>query len=144
VSYSREVYASGANYKIEVVDDLVRWAVWSRPDLDSQQGARCAEEQVAHAIALAMGATQGMLFDVSGAPSVMGPRTQAAIVATMSPWERARKPVAVVISENALQRLQWERIVRETLSKSGRIFLVVPPALHWLSTVRAAAPRVIA
>jgi hypothetical protein len=135
------VYASGANYKIEVVDDLVRWVVWSRPDLDSQQGARCAEEQVAHSIALAMGSAQGLVFDVSGAPSVMGPRTQAAIVGTMSPWERARKPVAIVVSDNALQRLQWERIVRETLTKSGRIFLVVPPALHWVSTARAASSR---
>lgn len=136
------MYASGANYKIEVIDDLVRWSVWSRPDLTTQEGARCAEDQAGHASTLAVGPAHGMMFDVSGAPSVMGPRTQAAIVATMAPWERGRKPVAIVISENALQRLQWERIVRESLPKSGRIFTAVPPALHWLATARVSATRV--
>ena len=125
------MYASGGNYRIELVDGLARWSVWARPDVDSTAGARFAEEQVAHATTLALGATRGLVFDLSQAPSVMGPRTQAAIAATLVPWERVRKPVGIVISDNALQRLQWDRIVREHLTKMGRVFTTQPPALAW-------------
>lgn len=125
------MYASGGNYRIELVDGLARWSVWARPDVDSTAGARFAEEQVAHSATLAIGSCRGLLFDLSQAPTVMGPRTQAAIAATLVPWERIRKPVGVVISDNALQKLQWERIVREHLPKQGRVFTTQPPALSW-------------
>ena len=125
------MYASGGNYRIELVDGLVRWLIWARPDVDSTTGARFAEEQVAHSSALAIGASRGLLFDLSQAPTVMGPRTQMAITATLVPWERVRKRVGVVISDNAMQRLQWERIVREHVVKSGRVFTAEPAALSW-------------
>lgn len=133
------MYASGGNYRIELVDGLVRWHVWARPDVDSTTGARFAEEQMAHSATLAVSSVRGLMFDLSQAPSVMGPRTQDAIAATLVPWERIRKPVAIVISGNALQRLQWDRIVREHLGKMGRVFTAQPPALAWAGT-RPAAP----
>lgn len=137
------MYASGGNYRIELVDGLVRWHVWARPDVDSTEGARFAEEQTVHSATLATGAARGLVFDLSQAPSVMGPRTQGAIAATLVPWERARKPVGIVISENALQRLQWDRIVREHLAKSGRVFTTQPPAIAWAGTRRAGTGHVL-
>jgi hypothetical protein len=132
------MYASGGNYRIELVEGLVRWTVWARPDVDSNTGARFAEEQAAHATALALGSSRGLCFDLSAAPTVMGPRTQAAIVVTLAPWERVRKPVAIVLSDNAMQRLQWDRLVREHLAKSARLFAAMGPALEFLATARPA------
>ena len=137
------MYASGGNYRIELVDGLARWSVWARPDVDGATGARFAEEQVAHSTTLAIGASRGLLFDLSQAPSVMGPRTQAAIAATLVPWERVRKHVGIVISDNAMQRLQWERIVREHLPKHGRVFTSHPLALSWAGTRPTAQGHVL-
>ena len=128
------MYASGGNYRIALEDGVVHWTVWARPDVDSQQGARFAEEQISHSVNLAIGASRGLFFDLSGAPNVMGPRTTAAIEATLAPWERIKKPVAILIGDNAMQRLQWERIVREQASHVGRVFASRPLALAWAAS----------
>ena len=85
---------------------------------------------MAHSRALAIGVSRGPLFDLSQAPTVMGPRTQT-IAATLVRWERVRKPVGVVTSDNTMQRLQWERIVREHVVKTGRVFTAEPAVLSW-------------
>jgi len=137
------MYASGGNYRIELVDGLTRWFVWARPDVDSAAGARFAEEQAVHSSTLSCGVSRGLLFDLSAAPTVMGPRTQAAVAATLVPWERVKKPVGIVISDNALQRLQLERIVREHLAKAGRVFTEQAAALLWLGSRPRGADQVL-
>jgi hypothetical protein len=126
------VYAQGGNYTIELDGELVRCRVWRRPELSSQECARFAEEKVAHFDQLARRALAGMLLDLTDAPPIVGPQTQAALFAMFVAWENAACPLAVVAGESALQRMQVARVLQQAAPRWGACFVEASSALAWL------------
>ena len=125
-------FAEGNNYEIALEGTLARCRVWRRPDLSLEQGADCAREKVAHFRALAGGGAKAMLFDLSEAPVVAGPKSQAALGEMFNAFERANKPIAIV-SRAGMQELQLSRLATEQAPTHGRVFTDRDAALRWLT-----------
>ncbi|MEY4550002.1 MAG: hypothetical protein RL685_6197 [Pseudomonadota bacterium] len=126
-------YAEGANYSIDVEGALAVCRVRCRRDLTMEQGAQLASEKVALFRKLAAGTTQGMVFDLSAAPAVIGPKTQEALANMLSVWQVARKPIAIVSGGNALQQLQLRRLAAG-FAETAAMFEAEPQARAWLLT----------
>ena len=127
-----DIYAEGGNYCIELDAGVAYCRVWARPDLDSAAGARFALEKVRHLEALSLGAARGMILDLSAAPPVAGPSTQASLGQMLSSWERAKRPIAVVGGSNQIQLLQLRRLVTSHAPSYGSLFTELPAARAWL------------
>jgi hypothetical protein len=136
-------FAEGKNYEIDVTGALATCRVWSRPDLDSTEGARLAAEKIAVFQRLAATSVQGLLLDLSRAPPVTGAKTQDSLGAMLKAWQDAAKYVAVVAASNSMQQLQLRRIVATFAPKYGKLFDVARQAEEWLAAGRSkpAAPR---
>src|SRR4051812_43657202 len=102
-------FAEGKNYEIDVTGTLATCRVWSRPDLDSTEGAALAAEKIGLFQRLAASAAQGLLLDLSRAPPVTGAKTQESLGAMLKAWQDAAKCVAVVAASNSMQQLQLRR-----------------------------------
>lgn len=127
------VHAGGDNYRIELLPNgLIVCTVWSRSDLDWSQGAAMAELMVDAIVILAQRPAHALLFDLSEAPPLFGPRTEAALARGLSAWEQAGRPVAVQIGSSGIQRLQIERVSREHAPKVGKTFSSKDEAQAWL------------
>jgi hypothetical protein len=104
-------YAEGANFgfTLDVTGFLV-CRVWKRPDLDAETGAALAHE-MASAWQRAGGDPEvvGGVFDLREAPPVFGPRTEGAFRTTLA--RMGGKRIALLSGDNAVQRLQLQRIV---------------------------------
>jgi hypothetical protein len=125
-------YAEGANYDIDVEDVLAVCRVRSRRDLTMLEGARLAGEKVTLFRALATGKQAvAMLFDLSAAPAVIGPKTQEALEKRLACWQLARKPIALVAGSNAMQQLQLRRLV-SNFADCAAVFETEPAARDWL------------
>lgn len=96
------------------------------------QGAECAREKVAHFRALAGGGAKAMLFDLSEAPVVAGPKSQVALGEMFHAFERMNKRIAIV-SRNGMQELQLSRLASEQAPAYGRVFTDRDAALRWLT-----------
>jgi hypothetical protein len=131
-----ELYAEGGNYFIELVDRFACCRVWTRPDLDSAAGARFAAEKVRHFQALSLGAANGMILDLSGAPPVAGPSTQASLGEMLAAWERVNRPVAVVAGGNQIQLLQLRRLVTSHAPRCGTVFTDLSAARAWVQAFK--------
>jgi hypothetical protein len=134
----------GDNFSIErdpKEPRVVRCRVWKRPELDSAAGARCAEEMAGHLRRYAADPTGpvGLLFDLTDAPPIFGPRTEAALGAMIGAWERASKRVAVLTRER-IQELQLRRVVGENAPRGGDVFTSPEPALAYLVAPRSGPP----
>lgn len=134
-----EIYADGGNYCIELEDSFAYCRVWTRPELDSAAGARFASEKVSHFEALSRGAAHGMLFDLSAAPPVAGPSTQASLGQMLAAWERVRRPVAVIAGANHVQLLQLRRLVASHAPRCGAVFTELSAARTWLHAFKPLA-----
>src|SRR4030095_12881107 len=111
-----------ANYQFEIADTIATCRVWRRPDLDSNAGARCAQETIGHFRALALAGptvARAIILAVSDAPAVAGPRTLQAIGPLLEAWELVKRPVAVVIGPAPIQALQFRRLIVEYAASSG-------------------------
>lgn len=124
-------YAEGANYSIDVEGALAVCRVRSRRDLTMEEGARLASEKVALFRKLAAGTTKGMVFDLSAAPAVIGPKTQEALAQMLGVWQLARKPIALVSGSNAMQQLQLRRLAAG-FAETAAMFETEPQAREWL------------
>jgi hypothetical protein len=124
--------AEGLNYSIDLDGTTAICRVWSRPDLDSAQGAALAVEKVALFQGLAQGDTQGMLFDLSQAPAVTGPKTQQALGEMLSAFGTARKPIALVSGQQSIQVLQLRRLLAAYAPERGALFTSLDDAFAWL------------
>ena len=134
-------FAEGGNYRIELAAGLARCEVWRRPDVDSATGARFAEEKSAHFERLARDrAVRGMIFDLRKAPPVAGPKSEAAIGAMLATFEKARKPLVVLVGDNEIQRLQVARIIRDRAPTLARWYRDPAEAERWLLLSGASAP----
>jgi hypothetical protein len=126
-------YAEGGNYCIELDDAVAYCRVWARPDLDFAAGARLALETVGHFEALSVGPARAMIFDLSAAPPVAGPSTQASLGQMLSAWERVKRPIALVGGSNQVQLLQLRRLVASHASSHGALFTDLAAARIWIS-----------
>ena len=115
-------YAEGGNYRIELRGKVAFCAVWRRPDVDSATGAQFAREKIAHFEKLARGEAIGMVFDLRDAPPVTGPKTQEAIGQMLLAFEAVGLPMAVVVGDHSVQRLQLTRLVSEIAPARGGVF----------------------
>ncbi|GAB5549225.1 MAG: hypothetical protein RLO52_21870 [Sandaracinaceae bacterium] len=116
------VYAEGGNYRIELDEGIARCVVWRRPDVDGQTGAAWAKEKISHFKALARGPARALVFDLRQAPPVTGPKTQEALGQMLESFERARRPVAVLVGDHAVQKLQLQRVVTDCCPNVGVVF----------------------
>ena len=102
--------------RIERSDDgcLIAW-VRRRPDLDTSAGAdEC--ELMCSAILDAGTDTDALVLELSAAPPVTGPRTQATLGNMLRTWVRGRRRAAIVAGPSAVQRMQLDRIVADVRS----------------------------
>src|SRR5690606_18796811 len=106
--------------------------------LDSARGAALAVEKVALFRRLAQGNAREMLFDLTRAPVVTGPITQAALGEMLQAWEQASQRVAVVVGNVSIQQLQLRRLQTTFAPHWGVLFTSVEEAAAWLD---AAAER---
>ena len=113
--------ATGPNFDVEERSDgaaIVR--VWRRPDLSRDEGARCAELIAGHMRRLA-GSARCCLFDLSEATASWGPATNRAVGEMLGAWEAAGKPIYVVPSLEAIQRLLLRDLQRLYAPRCSRI-----------------------
>jgi len=129
-------FAEGMNYQIDVEGALATCRVWSRPDLDSTQGAELAKEKIGLFRRLAASAVQGLLLDLSRAPRVTGTKTQESLGAMLKAWQDTGKHVAVVTGAHSMQQLQLRRIIATFAPDYGKLFDAAPPAQAWLAAQR--------
>jgi hypothetical protein len=125
-------FAEGQNYSIDLEGPRARCRVWSRPDLDSAQGAALAVEKIALFQRLAQGDAEDMLFDLTHAPAVTGPKTQEALGQMLLAWEQAGKPIAVLSGPLSIQQLQLRRLVATFAPQHGALFTALDEARAWL------------
>jgi hypothetical protein len=127
-------FAEGLNYSIDIDGSKAICRVWSRPDLDSNIGAQLATDKIALFRQLASGDILGLLFDLSQAPAVTGPKTQQALSEMMQAWQEAKKPVAVVAGGNSIQQLQLRRLISTFAPDQGALFGSAEEAAAWLDS----------
>jgi hypothetical protein len=125
-------FAEGLNYSIDLDALSATCRVWSRPDLSSAEGAALAQEKVALFQKLAEGPAAGMLFDLTLAPVVTGPKTQQALGEMLSAWQAAGKPIAVVVGPQSIQQLQLRRLLSTSAPDRGALFTTSDEASVWL------------
>jgi len=125
-------FAEGMNYSIDLDGSIATCRVWSRPDLDSGTGARLATEKISLFQRLAARLASGMIFDLSVAPAVTGPKTQQALGKMLEAWQSAAKPVAVVAGSNSIQQLQLRRLISTYAPNHGALFGSVEEARAWI------------
>jgi hypothetical protein len=127
-------FAEGLNYSIDIDGSKAICRVWSRPDLDSTVGAELATQKISLFRQLASGDPLGLLFDLSLAPVVTGPKTQQALSQMMLAWQEAAKPVAVVAGGNSIQQLQLRRLISTFAPDQGALFGSAEEAAAWLDS----------
>ena len=124
--------AEGGNYRVVLEGPTVRIVVWRTPDVPSVEAA--ADFELASERVREMAATiSALLLDVREAPKVAGPRTTAALTGLLAAFAARKKRVAVVCSADALQQLQFKRLVGEASAQYATIFGEVADAEQWLA-----------
>lgn len=109
-----ELIEEGGNYKVTRELGLCLLTVWRREDLTSAEGADLAEQMVRTMRAqIDDRGVREVILDLSRAPAVMGPRTQATIGGLIRDIVNAKRKVRVVASPSATGRMQLERLVRD-------------------------------
>lgn len=126
------VVSEGPSYSVSLDGDRGSIRVWKRPDLSSDEGARLAVE-MAKAIAALLPKVRALVFDLRDAPPVSGPTTVDALENLVRACERGRIRVAAIVSDDAMQRLQVNRVVKEVAPEMGRVFGTPADAESWLA-----------
>lgn len=126
------VVAEGPSYSIALEGDRGSIRVWKRPDLSTDEGARLAVE-MAKAIGGLLPKVRALLFDLRDAPVVSGPQTVEALGDLVHACERARIRVAAIVTDDAVQRLQVNRVVKERAPEMARVFGTPDDAEPWLA-----------
>jgi len=113
-------YAAGDNFRIVVDGGRATVTIWRRPDLDSATGARNANEMAAHVRTLTP-EISALMLDLREAPLVAGPKTVDTLSELLRGCEKAGVPVAVVLSGDAMQLLQFRRLVTTYAPTRGKV-----------------------
>jgi len=126
------VVAEGPSYAISLDGDRGELRIWRRPDLSSADGARITDN-VPRALGGLLPKVRSPPFDLRAAPAVSGPTTLDALGTLARACEHAKIRIAAVVSDDAMQRLQVNRVVKECAPQSGRVFSAIEDAEPWLT-----------
>lgn len=124
---------SGPNYDIALGDDGLAIArLWRRPDIDTSAGADAVEAMASAILDAADERIAGLLLDLSEAPAVTGPRTQATLTSLLEHWCGTGRRAAIVIGDSAVQRMQVDRIAAGVRTGAVIVSTSVDAAMIWL------------
>lgn len=122
----------GRNYRIEPSHERLTARIYRRPELDTSAGAD-EVERMAEAIRASTGVrVHGLLLDLTEAPTVIGPRTQATLQALLAEWVGAGRRAVLVVGPSAVQRMQIERLVGGLGSANALVSTSLDVAVVWL------------
>jgi hypothetical protein len=99
-----------------------------------EEGMELAREKTVQFASLAAESplvVRGMVFDLRIAPVMWGPVTHGCIERMVRCFEAARRRIAVVVGEHAIQRLQIRRILKDKAPTNGRVFDSFADATSW-------------
>lgn len=120
-------YATGDNFTLVLDGGHAVLKVWRRPDLDSASGARNANEMAAHLRAL-MPKLASLIFDLRDAPPVAGPKTVETVSELLRSCEQRAVRIAVVLSADPMQLLQYRRLVATYAPARGKAVMTLAEA----------------
>lgn len=118
------LFASGANYSVELIRSVAIFRVFVRPDLSREQGAQLAEEMISVFKRLAgmpLKQVRGLKFDLREATKQWGPATQNSIDQMLAVFEGARRRVAVISSTDPIQIILIKQTLRRVARNYGTI-----------------------
>lgn len=127
-------WASGDNYRIDLVRTIAWVKVWKRPELTRERGATLAREKVTLLRKLADGPrsmAKALLLDLRDAPTSWGPMTQAALAEILSTWEQAGRRIAILLSPDPVQGVLIRPLIKEAAPTQGRTFQLEAEALDY-------------
>jgi len=119
-----EVLARGANFEITAERGIVRLTVINRPEVDRDEGARCAQlmhDTLTSKVLLVRSPYRGFVFDVRQGPEVFGPKTRASLEELFRAAETSRKRTAVRPGSSPIRRLQFASLCREWAPRQAKI-----------------------
>jgi hypothetical protein len=119
-----ELLARGANFEITADAGIVRLTVINRPEVDRDEGARCAQlmhDTLASRVLLARSPYRCLVVDVRQGPEVFGPKTRASLEELFRAAESSRKRTAVRPGTSPIRRLQFASLCRECAPRHAKI-----------------------
>ncbi|HWB74798.1 MAG TPA: hypothetical protein VG755_07575 [Nannocystaceae bacterium] len=124
---------SGPNYDIELTEDGLAIArLRRRPDIDTSAGADAVESMATAILDAADERIAALLLDLTEAPAVTGPRTQATLTSLLGHWCGTGRRAAVVVGDSAVQRMQVDRIAAGVRTGVVIVATSAEAAVHWL------------
>jgi hypothetical protein len=116
-----ELPVQGDNYELSLSGGLVRGRIWKRPDLDLAEGAANAKQIELTLLSWLQYRPRGLFLDVSEAPEVAGPKTEATLGEWVRAYAHAKARVAVRVGPSAMQKLQYRRVIQENAGARGYV-----------------------
>jgi hypothetical protein len=130
-----KVLARGSIFEITAQDEIVRCRVLNAPEIDAEEGARCAAQMhdtLTGDVLTTNSPYIGLVFDVALGPAVFGPKTRAALERVFCAAEEAGKRLAVRIGSAAIQRLQFTSLCRECAPHAASVVESDAEEQRWL------------
>lgn len=118
-------FASGANYSVDLDEEVAIVKVWKRPDLSFDEGARLAAEIAAHLTAIVEGHVEGIraiVLDLRTAHELIGKKTRDAIGEVLLRAEGRNVRFAIVIG-SPTQAVLVERVTKDAGRPPGYVLL---------------------
>jgi hypothetical protein len=132
-SILRTVYDVGGNFEIEIERGVAICRIWTRPDVDRMEGARFALQNVEAFKRLAeepASVVRAVVLDLTRAPAMWGSIIQSCLERMVAILESAQQAIAV-LSQDAMQSEQMQRILRAHAPLHGRLFASFGEAWAW-------------
>jgi hypothetical protein len=137
-----EILARGANFEITADSGIARLTVSNPPDVDREEGARCAQlinETLTSRVLVERSAYRGLVLDVSGGPEVFGPKTRASLEQLFRAASGAKKRMAIRAGTSAIRRLQFASLCRECAPQHAKVVDDDRDERAWLGGERVSA-----
>jgi hypothetical protein len=109
--------------------------VWRRPDLDSASGTRNTVEMTEEAAKLPGRGIKEVIFDLREAPGVAGPKSTELLGGMFARWATAKLRVAVLINDDPLKVLQFNRLVSDHAQRNACIARDEDEASRWFASL---------
>jgi len=127
------VYDIGGNFEVELERGIAVCRIWARPDVDREEGARLALQNVEAFKRLAdepESLVRAVVLDLTRAPAMWGSITQSCLERMVAILESSPRKLAV-LSQDVMQSRQMQRILRVYAPLYGRLFTSFGEAFAW-------------
>lgn len=130
--------AAGDNFTIELEDSAAVCRLFKRGDLEPAQisAGYDAFGKSARALALRDGIT-GLVIDVRRIPGAVGPRVETMYAEVARAWEATGQPLAFLVLDDPIQKLQIVRVTTEAAPRFGAVFTDRNDARAWVGAEHA-------